>query len=350
MVDLPRADTHGRTASELIAQLCVAAKHSGSSTRALAHRAGVGGSTLHRALQRGANPSSLTLAKLGLALGLRLELAPLGVTPNKERRGAPALPGHAASIPISAPGLLGLIGAELRQSRREHGTTAAELAQELGCVTETVSRAERAHAPWPSVSALTRHALHTGHGVVWVAIGAPWRERPWQQAKKTPLSSRPLGRAGRLAVHFSSTHEVWATPRDLFSELDSEFGFDLDAAAMSHNALCRAWLGPDHPDPHRRDALRFPDWADVTEPGETERGAVFLNAPYGVKLGPFTQRAALTAKNGRPVVGLLPGRTDTAWFHRWVLPYGEVRFMQGRLRFGDSANSAPFPSIIVVWR
>lgn len=46
---------------------------------------------------------------------------------------------------------------------------------------------------------------------------------------------------------------------------------------------------------------------------------------------------------------LLPARTDTKWFHEWVLPYAEIYFIKGRLKFGDSKNSAPFPSMIVIF-
>ena len=46
---------------------------------------------------------------------------------------------------------------------------------------------------------------------------------------------------------------------------------------------------------------------------------------------------------------LLPARTDTIWFHEWVLPYADIYFIKGRLKFGNSKNSAPFPSMIVVF-
>jgi hypothetical protein len=49
------------------------------------------------------------------------------------------------------------------------------------------------------------------------------------------------------------------------------------------------------------------------------------------------------------VVMLLPARTDTRWWHEWVMK-GEVRFIRGRLKFGGAKNSAPFPSVIVVFK
>ena len=49
---------------------------------------------------------------------------------------------------------------------------------------------------------------------------------------------------------------------------------------------------------------------------------------------------------------LLPARTDTRWFHRHIYenPRAEIRFVKGRLKFGGAANSAPFPSMIVIFR
>jgi site-specific DNA-methyltransferase (adenine-specific) len=50
-------------------------------------------------------------------------------------------------------------------------------------------------------------------------------------------------------------------------------------------------------------------------------------------------------------VFLLPARTDTIWFHDIVLKFAEeIRFLKGRLRFGDGAGQAPFPSMVVVMR
>ena len=49
------------------------------------------------------------------------------------------------------------------------------------------------------------------------------------------------------------------------------------------------------------------------------------------------------------VVMLLPARTDTAWFHDYVMEATEIRFIRGRLKFGDAVNSAPFPSMVVIF-
>ena len=50
------------------------------------------------------------------------------------------------------------------------------------------------------------------------------------------------------------------------------------------------------------------------------------------------------------MVCLVPSRTDTKWFHEYVLGKAEIRFVKGRLKFGDSKESAPFPSMVVIYR
>ncbi|MCI9597895.1 MAG: hypothetical protein HFE75_11500 [Firmicutes bacterium] len=49
-------------------------------------------------------------------------------------------------------------------------------------------------------------------------------------------------------------------------------------------------------------------------------------------------------------VKLLPARTDARWFHGWIYGKAEIRFIKGRLKFGDGKNSAPFPSMVVIYR
>ena len=49
------------------------------------------------------------------------------------------------------------------------------------------------------------------------------------------------------------------------------------------------------------------------------------------------------------MVMLLPARTDTKWFHDFIMDKAEIRFIRGRLKFGNSTNSAPFPSMIVIY-
>jgi hypothetical protein len=49
------------------------------------------------------------------------------------------------------------------------------------------------------------------------------------------------------------------------------------------------------------------------------------------------------------VVCLLPARTDTSWWHDHCAT-AEVRFLRGRVRFGQAETGAPFPSAVVTFR
>ena len=127
----------------------------------------------------------------------------------------------------------------------------------------------------------------------------------------------------------------WATPKDLFDKLNAIHNFTLDVAASSSNALCDEWFGLDHVNESRRDGLTA-QWY----------GRVWCNPPYGRVIKDWVKKAS---EHDDLVVMLLPSRTDTKWFHELVLPYAEVQFIKGRLKFGGSKLGAPFPSIIVTY-
>jgi site-specific DNA-methyltransferase (adenine-specific) len=132
---------------------------------------------------------------------------------------------------------------------------------------------------------------------------------------------------------FSSASGEWETPRELFDVLDAEFRFTLDACATPANALCERYFCAD--------ALEQP-WT----------GNVYCNPPYGRQIGEWVRKGCEEAQSGRAevVVMLLPARTDTRWWHDYVMKAGEIRFIRGRLRFSGHKNGAPFPSCIVVFR
>jgi len=136
-----------------------------------------------------------------------------------------------------------------------------------------------------------------------------------------------------MKVHYSSKTCEWATPEKLFSVLDAEFQFTLDPCCTSENAKCPKYFTA------TEDGLRQ-DWAGHV---------VFMNPPYGRQIGNWVQKAHESAQAGATVVCLVPSRTDTKWWHDYVLPH-EVRFLKGRLKFGGSRHNAPFPSAVVVMR
>ena len=73
-----------------------------------------------------------------------------------------------------------------------------------------------------------------------------------------------------------------------------------------------------------------------------------MNPPYGRVIEKWVKKAYESAKDGAVVVGLLPARTDTKWFHDYIYGKAEIRFIRGRLKFGGCANSAPFPNMLVI--
>ena len=133
---------------------------------------------------------------------------------------------------------------------------------------------------------------------------------------------------------FSSNSGEWETPQWLFDELDKEFGFNLDPCCTHEN--CKTLLGYTK----QEDGLSR-DWAG---------SRVFMNPPYGREIGKWIKKAF--ESEAEVVVGLLPARTDTKWFWDYIYKKKnvEIRFIKGRLKFGGSKNSAPFPSLIAIFR
>jgi len=141
---------------------------------------------------------------------------------------------------------------------------------------------------------------------------------------------------GKFKGLFSSLSPEYPTPDWLFKKLDEEFHFDLDPAATPENAKCPNYYTKE------QDGLRQP-WY----------GNVFLNPPYGKEIKKWMKKAyeeVKVYKRANVVVALIPSRTDTSWWHDYVMKADEIRFIRGRLRFGNAKNSAPFPSAIVIWR
>lgn len=135
-------------------------------------------------------------------------------------------------------------------------------------------------------------------------------------------------------VIFSSKTDLWETPQAFFDTLNEEFHFQLDVCASPENAKCKTYYTSND------DGLTKP-W----------RGVCWCNPPYGRAIGKWVRRASLAAAAGDTVVMLLPARTDTQWFHDYIYNQKnvEIRFVKGRLKFGNSKNSAPFPSMVVVF-
>ena len=155
-----------------------------------------------------------------------------------------------------------------------------------------------------------------------------------KKAIKRNEAKREKSRFSR--VLFSSASELWETPQDLFDKLNAEFGFSLDVCAIAANAKCENYFTPE------MDGLKQ-DWSE---------NVAYMNCPYSRTNTPkWVKKAFEESLKGATVVALLPSRTGTKWFHSYVVDKADdIRYLPGRLKFGNSKNSAPFDSIIVVWK
>ena len=145
---------------------------------------------------------------------------------------------------------------------------------------------------------------------------------------------------------FSSKSDEWETPQDLFNSLNDEFHFTLDPCSTHENHKCDKYYT-------QEDDGLSKDWV-----GET----VFCNPPYGRSIGKWVEKCYKESLKGSTVVMLIPSRTDTKWFHKYIYNKAEIRFLKGRLKFINRAlpswneqgnyklSPAPFPSMIVIFK
>ena len=137
----------------------------------------------------------------------------------------------------------------------------------------------------------------------------------------------------KLNVHFSSKTAEWETPQDVFDAFNRQFHFTLDPCCTHENAKCERHFT-------KEENGLVQDWSNET---------VFLNPPYGRVIGGWMKKAYKSSRQGATVVSLIPSRTDTIWWHDYATK-GEIWFLKGRLKFGGSQTSAPFPSAVVIFR
>lgn len=150
-----------------------------------------------------------------------------------------------------------------------------------------------------------------------------------------------------LKVHFSSKKDDWETPDDFFAAMERLFGkFDFDAAANASNFKCEVSLRTDLD----YDSLKM-NWAtDVVSRPNGNAILAWLNPPYGRGItGKWVEKAYTESLRGVKTVLLLPARTDTKWYRICHEKASEIYFIQGRLKFKGAKDSAPFPSMVVVF-
>lgn len=125
----------------------------------------------------------------------------------------------------------------------------------------------------------------------------------------------------RSRVVFKSESDNWETPEGFYRELNKEFGFDFDPCPINP----------------KFDGLQI-EWGKVN----------FVNPPYS-QIKKWVKKAYDEQAKEKTVVMLIPSRTDTKWWHNYVMKADEIRFIRGRLKFSGHKNNAPFPSCVVVF-
>jgi len=142
-------------------------------------------------------------------------------------------------------------------------------------------------------------------------------------------------KTAKLKVMSSSMKLDWNTPDHVYEQLDKEFHFSLDPCATPGSAKCKNYFTPE------QDGLK-----------QRWFGRVFMNPPYGREIGKWLRKAYYECKvwgNCELVVCLIPSRTDTKWWHNYVMKADEIRFVIGRIKF-DGKNPAPFPSAVAIFK
>lgn len=125
-------------------------------------------------------------------------------------------------------------------------------------------------------------------------------------------------------VLFKSERQNWKTPKRFYEELNREFAFDFDPCLTTRV-----------------------DWE--TDGLNREWGKCnFVNPPYS-DIKRWVAKSWLEFQKGKRVVLLIPSRTDTKWWHEYCMKATEIRFIEGRLRFDEHKNAAPFPSCLVIF-
>ncbi len=209
------------------------------------------------------------------------------------------------------------LGGQLQALRRRLGVSARAAAATAGLSPNTVAAIEgNRHGHLAAIERLAE------------ALGA-----------RLTLVRQGEARGFFAAVAVSSACQTWETPPDLLARLYEVLGTDFDLDPCSPGRL--------------RSRVRAPRHFTVDDNGLAQdwTGRVFMNPPYGRGIRAWTAKARREVEAGRAefVIGLVPARTDTRWWHADIARKADTWLFQGRLRFGDGTAPAPFPSALVLW-
>lgn len=127
----------------------------------------------------------------------------------------------------------------------------------------------------------------------------------------------------------------WETPMKIFEPLNAEFKFTLEPCCETHTAKCCKYFT------EAQNGL-VQDWT-----GEV----VFVSPPYSrYKIDKWMEKCYNEGFKGTTVVALIPVSTSAEWFHKYIWKKAEIRFIRRRVRFVGAPFTAPFSSMIAIWK
>jgi phage N-6-adenine-methyltransferase len=150
---------------------------------------------------------------------------------------------------------------------------------------------------------------------------------------------------------YSSSSDEYETPKHLFDYLNKLFEFQLDPCAAQQR--------------ERQDRIKTLHRFTEDDDGLDRywgNYSTFVNPPYSKiskwidkalkeydgRLGTYAQMPD-PSHRPKPIVLLVPARTDTKWFHKITkYSFTKVIFLKGRLKFNKMKASAPFPSCLII--
>lgn len=132
---------------------------------------------------------------------------------------------------------------------------------------------------------------------------------------------------------YASSSDEWATPQDFYDRLNDRYHFTLDPCASETNAKCTKYYTK------VQDGL-IKDWS-----GEV----CWVNPPYGSETKKWVKKCFFESLKGTQIALLIPARTDTSYFHDFILGKARLEFVRGRLHFNDGEQGAPFPSVVAFY-
>jgi hypothetical protein len=146
----------------------------------------------------------------------------------------------------------------------------------------------------------------------------------------------PTAAVGKMAVHFSSDTPEHYTPKEIVEAVIECFGtIDLDPCSNSKET------------PNVPATTHY----TIDDDGLAQHwhGKVYMNPPYGREIGQWVQKFLESYLYGdvTEAIALVPARPDTQWWKQLNEAYPLLCFVEGRLRFVNNDDPAPFPSAVI---